>query len=125
MPDLPTLVSMALYFGGPIGILVWLGYRYGYRQKLSRSGLLWRTLLFCSLLSWSIAGGRAHDTGWAVPFPSVFALYLWATDALHGARVIPPVWLAPLAHVASYLLSVALGYRAREKMYSPFPGPSA
>ena len=125
MPDLLSLALMALYFGGPIWVLGWLGYRYGYRQQISRPGLIWRALLFCSILSWSVAGGQSHDTGWAIPFPSVVALYMWATDSLHGALVIPPVWAAPLFHVVFYLLSVAYGYRTREKTYSTFPGPTA
>ena len=52
---------MALYFGGPLWILGWLGYRYGYGQQISRAGLLWRAVLFCSILSWSVAGGQAHE----------------------------------------------------------------
>lgn len=125
MADFPTLALMGLYFGGPIWILGWLGYRYGYRQQISRLGLLWRALLFCSILSWSIAGGQNHDTGWAIPSLSVVALYMWATDSVHDAYIIPPVWVAPLFHVVFYLLSVAHGYRTREKMYSSFPGPAA
>ena len=122
MPDFPTLASMALYFGGPLWLLGWLGFRYGYGQQVSRTGLVWRVVLFSSILSWSVAGGQAHDSGWAIPFPSVVALYMWATDSLHGARVIPPAWVAPLFHVVFYLLSVAHGYRTREKTYSIFPG---
>ncbi|WP_374602226.1 hypothetical protein [Arenimonas sp.] len=121
MPDISALVPLALYFGGPLWILVWLGYRYGYRQQVTGAGLLWRTLLFCSILGWSVAGGQSHDTGWAMPLPSIVALYMWATDSLHGALVIPPVWVVPLFHVVFYLLAVAYGYRSREKTYSPFP----
>ena len=125
MFDVLSLALMAVYFGAPIWLLGWLGYRYGYRQQLSRAGVLWRTLLFCSVLSWSIAGGQAHDTGWAIPWPSVAVFYMWATNSLHGARVIPPVWVAPLFHVVFYLLSVAHGYRSREKTYAAFPGSAA
>lgn len=124
MSDFLSLILMALYFGGPIWILGYLGYRYGYQQQTSRVGLLWRALLFASILSWSIAGGQAHDTAWAIPFPSIVALYMWATDSLHDAHVIPPVWVAPLFHVVFYLLSVALGFRTREKTYATFPGPA-
>lgn len=124
MPDALTLTLMALYFGGPVWILIWLGYRYGYSQQISRSGLLWRTLLFSCVLSWSIIGGRDHDAGWALPFPSIAALYLWVGGSLHDARVIPPAWIAPLLHVVFYLLAVAHGYRTRERTYTAFPGPA-
>jgi hypothetical protein len=125
MPDLLTTVLMAPYYGGPVCLLGWLGYRYGYRQQVSRAGLAWRTLLFCCALSWSIVGGRDHDAGWAIPVPSIVGVYLLAAGWLQEVRVVPPVWVAPLFHMAFYLLSVAHGHRTRERSYSSFPGPAA
>lgn len=68
-------IVVTLFFGGPIVVLGILGYRYGYRQQTTPLGIVWRTLIFCSVFSWSLAGGQSHDVGLALPFPSVVCLF--------------------------------------------------
>jgi hypothetical protein len=119
-----TLLTV-VFFAGPVWLLGYLGYRYGYKQKLSHIGLTWRALFFCSLLSWTIVGVNDSHAAIAYALPSIVCIYVTIIHSADGVTFIPPLWVSPLFHFIFYLGAVTYGYHSREATYSKFPANGA
>lgn len=117
MPDSFTLSLLLALLVLPAALLAWLGYRYGYAQRVTAYGLLWRTLLYCAALSWSLTGGVSHDAAWGLVLPS----WLIWTFIGPDAYALPPLWATPALQVVVYLIAVFWGYRRRQATYVPLP----
>jgi hypothetical protein len=119
-----TLLSV-VFFAGPISGLGYLGYRYGYKQNISRVGLAWRALVFCNMLSWTIVGVSDSHAVIAYVLPSIVCIYVTIIHSSEGVTFIPPLWVSPLIHFIFYLGAVKYGYSSREATYSKFPANGA
>jgi len=120
-----ALSLTALFFFGPFCVLGILGYKYGYRQEITKLGIAMRVLFWCLLLSWSIISIRGFHVSVAYPLPSVLCVYFAIVNSDPGITFLPPAWVAPSAQIIFYLLSVVHGYRTRERTYVPFPKSGA
>ncbi|QQQ03463.1 hypothetical protein [Lysobacter enzymogenes] len=110
------VVAIALL---PVAVTAFFGYRYGYRQQVSAFGCFWRAVVLATLLSWSLLGGSSHDAAWGLFLPNVVVI---ALAGFAGADyAVPPLWVAPLAHLIVFALAVKYGYQSKEREYSKFP----
>ncbi|QWP79097.1 hypothetical protein J5226_12220 [Lysobacter sp. K5869] len=121
MSDLVSALSVAAIALLPVGATMYVGYRYGYRQRIGIAGLVWRALLLSVALSWSLVGGSSHDAGWGLILPNVLIAAFFGVASAQGYEVLPPLWLAPLAHLFAYALSVRYGYNSAEREYTKLP----
>lgn len=117
MPESDTLYLLFVLLVLPAVLLARLGYRYGYAQRVTPYGLLWRTVLYCASLSWSLTGGTSHDVGWGLLLPSLLVWPLLGVDA----DAMPQLWVTPALQMVVYLIAVFWGYRRRQATYVPLP----
>ncbi|WP_057164274.1 hypothetical protein [Lysobacter sp. Root916] len=117
MPESSTLYLVLALLVLPAVLLAWLGYRYGYAQRVTAIGLFWRTLLYCAALSWSLTGGLSHDAAWGLVLPAALIWTFIGADAY----ALPPLWVTPALQVFVYLAAVFWGYHRRQATYVPLP----
>ncbi|MET4727382.1 hypothetical protein ABIE09_001176 [Lysobacter enzymogenes] len=122
MSEMVSTLSVTAIALLPVGATAYFGYRYGYRQQIKIAGFVWRAALLSVALSWSLVGGTSHDVGWALIVPNLLVAVLTGfAGAGGGVQVLPPLWIAPLAHLLVFAGAVVYGYRSREREYSKFP----
>jgi len=120
MSEMVSALSVTAIALLPVGITAWVGYRYGHRQRIGAAGWIWRAVSLSAALSWSLIGGTSHDTGWGLILPNLLIVALAGVGS-DAVQVLPPVWIAPLAHLIVFAIAVRYGYRSREREYSKFP----
>lgn len=122
MSEIASVLSVTAIALLPVGATAYFGYRYGYRQRIGAVGVVWRAVALSVVLSWSLVGGASHDVGWGLILPSLLVVGLQSfANAGGDVHVLPPVWIAPLAHLIVFGGAVVYGYRSREREYSAFP----